>query len=350
VAADPSQPELPAEVEVEAPGAAGSGGSPEGEGNPSLIGFGGAADESPPLMGRAGAIGSSEVSDAPAALDAGVSPIADCVLGAFQPPEVLTGIDQSLNPELNVNLWSPSLSTDGRRLFFAASADGIDEQIATATREERGGAFSPAAALAGINSAGEDGTPLLSADGRSLYFHSTRPGGLGNRDVWLSTRADAGAEFAAPTLLAGINGPDVDHLPWVSRDELTLLWATNRIGGVGQGDIWIARRNSRSDGFSGVAPLSGVNGTSNEGRAVLSNDGLTVYFASERPGGVGSVDLWVATRNDGSGSFSEVTNLAGLNSSSFDTDPFLSADERELLFSSARDGRVRLWRSVRDCE
>jgi Tol biopolymer transport system component len=341
--------ELPAvgENEVTAAGAGGSGGSAEG--NPPLLGFGGSA-ESPPLLGLAGAPGSPDGSDAPAAVDAGVAPMADCLLGEFQAPELLTGVEQSLNPDLNLNLWSPSLSADGRTLFFAISADGIDELLASATRGDRGAVFSPAAALAGINSAGEDGTPLLSADGLSLYFYSTRPGGLGNRDVWRSTRADASAEFTAPTLLAGVNGPDVDHLPWVSPDELTLLWVTNRSGGVGQLDIWIARRNFRSDGFSSVAPLNGVNSTSNEGRAVLSNDELTMYFASERPGGLGSMDLWVATRNDRAGSFSQVTNLAGLNSSGLDVDPVLSADGRELMFSSSRDGRIRLWRSVRDCE
>jgi Tol biopolymer transport system component len=314
------------------------------------LGFGGSTDESPPLPGLAGAPGAPDGSDAPAPVDAGVAPMTECVFGEFQAPELLTGIDQSLNPNLNQNLWSPSLSTDGRTLFFAVSADGIDEQIAIATRDDRGAAFSPAAAVAGINSAGEDGTPLLSADGLSLYFYSTRPGGLGNRDVWLSTRADARAEFTAPTLLAGVNSADVDHLPWVSPDELTLLWLTIRSGGVGQNDIWIARRNFRSDGFSSVAPLNGVNSTSNEGRAVLSNDELTIYFASERPGGLGSMDLWVATRNDRAGSFSQVSNLAGLNSSGLDLDPFLSADGRELMFSSSRDGRIRLWRSVRECQ
>ena len=67
-------------------------------------------------------------------------------------------------------------------------------------------------------------------------------------------------------------------------------------------------------------------------------------------GGVGAMDLWVATRNDNANTFSQVTNLVGLNSSSLDQDPVLSADERELIFSSGRDGRIRLWRSVRDCE
>jgi hypothetical protein len=151
-------------------------------------------------------------------------------------------------------------------------------------------------------------------------------------------------------LVAGVNGPALDHLPWVTPDELTILWATDRAGGMGQLDIWIARRTLRSDGFSNAAPLNGVNSGAHEGRAVLSNDQLAVYFASERAGGAGGMDLWVATRNNPADTFAQVTNLVGLNSSSPDQDPILSADGREFLFSSGRDGRIRLWRSVRDCE
>jgi hypothetical protein len=323
--------------------------------DPPLLGFGGAsAAESPPSMGGTGTGGSSSISVAPAATDAGVAPIAtpteDCVLGEFQAPEPLTGLDQGLNPELTLDFWSPTVSADGRTLFFAVSADGVDEQIATATRADRGAVFAPAAAVTTVNSAGQDGGPLLSADGLSLYFYSTRVGGLGDRDVWLSTRADVASEFGAPTPLPGINGPDVDHLPWVTRDELTMLWTTTRSGGIGQGDVWIARRGFRSDGFSNIAPLNGVNSASYEGRAILANDELTTYFASDRPGGVGALDLWVATRNDRTGTFSQIANLARLNSSGADLDPVLSADERELFFSSNRGGPHRLWRSVRACQ
>jgi hypothetical protein len=354
--------DFPSWQEIWGLGAGGWGGS--GESSPPIQGFAGTAAVSPPAMGPTDSMGLPDV-NAPAAADAGVTPIDmppidmppidmpidDCVLGEFQAPELLTGLEQGINPALTVDFWAPSLSADGRTLFFAVGVNGVDELIATATRSDRSAGFSSPAPLADIiNSAGLDGSPLPSADGLSLYFYSTRPGGLGDRDVWLSRRADVGSAFAAPTLLAGVNSGALDHLPWVSADELTMLLVTNRGGGVGLLDIWIARRNSKGVGFSNIAPLNGVNSTAIEGRAVLSNDALTIYFASERPGGFGAFDLWVATRGDSSGTFSQAMNLAALNSASFDQDPFLSADERELLFVSGRDGRIRLWRSIRDCE
>jgi hypothetical protein len=335
----------------------GSGESTTGSGEvdtplqPPLVGAGGTPQSGQPSMGAAGAMDSPDPGNVPAALDAGAEPVVeDCVLGEFQAPEPLTGLEQSLNPALAIDLWAPDLSADGLTLLFAVGVNGVDEQIVASARASRGPVFGPVTAVAGINSAGLDGAPMLSADGLALYFYSTRAGGLGSRDLWVTTRADTAAPFTAPVPIAGVNSPAFDHAPWISSDELTLLWATDRSGGPGQGDIWIARRNVRSDGFSGPAPLNGVNSALDEGRGVLDSDGLTIYFSSNRAGGVGDRDLWVATRNDPADAFSQVTDLAAVNSPSMDSDPMLSADDRELMFSSARDGRIRLWRSVRDCE
>jgi hypothetical protein len=317
--------------------------------NPLFSDSGGGAEEPKTTMGIVGGMGPPQVSSAPAIVDAGVAPDAGCVLGAFQAPEALTGLEQGLNPDSQLELWSPALSADGRTLFFAATVDG-HELIATATRPDRGTTFSPAVPLSAVNSSSQDGTPLLSADGLRLYFFSTREGGLGKRDIWVSARPSMTADFEAPALVAGVNGADDDHLPWLSPDELTMLWETNRPGGVGGFDIWIARRAFRSDGFSGVAPLDAVNTASTEGRAVLGKDGLTMYFASDRPGTIGSLDLWFTTRSNQEDAFSQITNLASLNSPSSDSDPFLSADEQELMFASDRDGRMQIWRSLRVCD
>lgn len=351
-----SSAEFPSSEAAEV-GASGVGGTAESApslsavgGGGSAAGGGGAPAAPPSSIGVAGATGPPDAGIAAAVLDAGVATSAGCVLGAFQTPELITGLEQGLEPDPQLALWSPSLSPDGLTLFFAAGVNGGDELIATATRQELGLAFSPAAPVSSVNSQGQDGTPLLSGDGLSLYFFSTREGGLGSRDVWRAARTAMGVDFSTPTLVAGVNGPDDDHLPWLSPDELTMLWATNRPGGVGGFDIWIARRAFRSDGFSNIAPLNGVNDAATEGRAVLSRDELTMYFTSERPGGMGSLDLWLATRSTREDAFSVLTNLANLNSSGLDQDPSLSADERELMFSSDRDGRMRLWRSVRVCE
>jgi hypothetical protein len=72
-------------------------------------------------------------------------------------------------------------------------------------------------------------------------------------------------------------------------------------------------------------------------------------YPRERAGGLGNADIWLASRPDPGLAFSAPINLAQLNSDSADQDVALSRDDRELFFSSARDGATALWRSLRSC-
>ena len=120
----------------------------------------------------------------------------------------------------------------------------------------------------GLDSGTGDGTPLLSHDGLRLYFYSQRAGGSGDRDLWQAARADATADFGPPAPLAGINSPALDHLPWLSADELTLLFVSTRADGVGQSDLWLARRTKLEEDFGEPAPLLGaVSSSADEGAA-----------------------------------------------------------------------------------
>jgi Tol biopolymer transport system component len=266
-----------------------------------------------------------------------------CREPSFRAPELLRGLDAHLD------LWAPSLASDGRTLFLAANEPGLPEHIYFATRVGRSTQFSAPTLLANVDSGSGDGTPQLSADGRTLYFYSRRPGGSGDRDLWFATRPDAAADFGAASRLGATNSAAVDHLPWVSADELKLLYVSTRAGGLGQSDIWLARRERPSDDFGEPDLFSSISSAADEGRAVESSDGNLVLFASARGGGQGGLDLWLALREDNDEEFGAATNLSVLNSPSGDVDPFLSDDERELFFSSDRNGRPGLWRALIDC-
>jgi hypothetical protein len=267
-----------------------------------------------------------------------------CVWGAFQAPELLTGFGLD-----GYSLWGPSLSADGKTVFFGADNASVLEHIYMATRPDRGTAFAAATAVDGVRGYdGSDGTPCISADGLTLYFYSTRSGGVGARDLWSASRASATAAFASAKLLAGPNGTSNDYLPWISADELTLMFSSSRGGST---DVYSTKRAKRTDNFPAPTALAGVNGaSSNEERAAWSNDGLTIYFSSNRAGGVGDVDIWVGTRADLQRNFGGLTNLRVVNSTSEDVDVSLSRDETELVFASSRSGQSRLYRSVRGCQ
>ena len=242
------------------------------------------------------------------------------------------------------------MSSDSLTVYFGGNRDDQAEHIFSTARANPSAPFVAAALTAGVNSSASEGTPIESFDGRTLYFYSTRPGGPGNRDLWSATRPDRSSNFAAPSPLAAINGPGVDHLPWLSRDELTVVFSSIRPGGDGDGDLWVSRRQAPDQDFSSPVLLDGVNSPAAEGRAALSSDQRSIIFASSRAGGRGAFDLWTATRASVDDGFGEAENLAELNGTSSEIDPFLSEDGRELLFVSDRRGRSEIWRATRPCE
>jgi len=101
---------------------------------------------------------------------------------------------------------------------------------------------------------------------------------------------------------------------------------------------------------SAPAPVAELNTPAHEGRATLASDEITIIFPTDRAGGQGGIDLWIATRANASAAFGPATNLARVNSVGDDLDPHLTRDGRELYFASNRGGRSELWLAVRDCQ
>jgi WD40-like Beta Propeller Repeat len=110
--------------------------------------------------------------------------------------------------------------------------------------ESHGGAFGPAELVAGANSAAEDGQPNLRRDGLELFFFSTRPGTLGLADLYSTTRPNASAPWASPVNL----GPAVNSAtgaetrPSLSWDGTTLYFGSTRPGGEGAADHYVTTR------------------------------------------------------------------------------------------------------------
>jgi len=262
-----------------------------------------------------------------------------CGPEAFGNVELFTGLN------VTGDIWSPSLSADGSTLFFETA-----NHVYVATRANRGQAFSPAKLVPIEGSPSIQASPFLSSDGKSLYFTTTTTGST-DRDIWVATRADTTTmAFSGAQPIASVNSVALENRPWISSDQLTLLFTSARIG-MGDNDIWMATRSSPSTlQFSVLPNLTLLNSRYRDGSAILSNDGLTVYFSSTRgSSGAGKLDIWTATR-DASTNFSNLSTLGAVNNrSSGETDPALSSDETELLFVSDRSGKSQLYRATRSC-
>jgi Tol biopolymer transport system component len=80
-------------------------------------------------------------------------------------------------------------------------------------------------------------------DGKEVFLHSNRPGGIGNNDIWTSTRRTIHDPWSTPVNLgAPWNSTANENQPSISNDGRTLLFSSNRPGGVGGNDLWISTR------------------------------------------------------------------------------------------------------------
>ncbi len=192
-----------------------------------------------------------------------------------------------------------------------------------------------------VNSSVWDFTPSVSADNLTLYFSSNRPGGYGNPDIWVTTRATTSDPWEEPMNMdATINTPSRDRHPSISLDGLTLFFSSDRPGGYGERDLWVTTRSATSEPWSEPVNLGPtVNSSSNDVGPSISADGLELFFLSNRSGGQGDQDTWVTTRTTTSDPWAEPVNLGpDLNSPLKDGQPDISADGLILFFRSRKPG------------
>jgi hypothetical protein len=186
------------------------------------------------------------------------------------------------------------VTSDGLAMFVAVyEINGSVFQIKVSTRNSTTAQFSTASPVANIYSAGQgDGTPWISEDGLTILFSSLRNNA--DYDIFRSTRASTGATFGTPAAIAELNGTGADDYPVLSNDGREIFFGTNR--GLNYLQIWHATRSTPSDGFGTPTAVTELNVADNTYPNWLSPDRCTLYFTSKRPNGSTGQDLWVATR------------------------------------------------------
>ena len=135
-----------------------------------------------------------------------------------------------------------------------------------------------------VNSPYNDQHPALSKDGLSLIFASDRPGGFGvpgsanGFDLWVSQRDSLDSDWQAAQNLTMLNTPYRDFAPNLSTDGHWLFFNSNRPGGCGGEDLYASHRQNKRDDFGWEPPINlgcTVNGPNDDAGPTIFEDDAT---------------------------------------------------------------------------
>lgn len=246
-----------------------------------------------------------------------------------------------------------------RRFALVLAALGLALALVPAARAATFGPWSPAIDLEVIpgtsdqvNLAGQDGCPIESPDGLSLYLASNRPRFAGDLrtdlDIWVARRDRVGAPWGAPENLGEpVNSAADDFCPTPIRGGGLFFVSRKLTPGVtcGMGDIYLTTRHPRRGWREPVHLDCDFQGGPNtpQDEQGPSYFHAQLYFSS-------GPDIYVSRRGRGGG-FGPGVAVKELNSPAPDIQPNVSKDGREIVFASARKAGAGqdIWTARRDC-
>ena len=192
-----------------------------------------------------------------------------------------------------------------------------------------------------FNTAFNDGCPYQSPDGLSLFMASNRPGGLGGQDIWVARRNSKDGPFGAPENLgAPVNSPQDDFCPSPVRGH-GLYFVSARpsgCGGTANADIYFTRlkRGVWQEPQNLGCDINSPAGEASPSYFEDDSGNAYLYFSSNRtggfePGGTDS-DIYFSLN------FGTAQLASGLNTAADDFRPNVRKDGREIVFDSNRAG------------
>jgi outer membrane protein OmpA-like peptidoglycan-associated protein len=200
-----------------------------------------------------------------------------------------------------VNEGGHSLTADGNTMFFTicpdigvgygAGRNGYGSCDIFVTFLRNGKWTTPKNLGPKVNHKSHDAQPSMSSDGRSLYFSSTRSGGYGENDIYVTYLTKSG--WSIPQNLGGIiNTPGREEGVFIHPDNQTLYFSSNGHPGLGENDLFISKR--QTDGSWGKPINLGfpINTSKNDFDFTVDAMGEYAYLTSDRDGGFGDWDIY----------------------------------------------------------
>ena len=233
--------------------------------------------------------------------------------------------------------YFPALTADNRFLLFTgrpAASSGEDLYVSRQNKDGTMGAPLPISPA--INSSYNEGAGSIAGDGKTLVFASCdRPRAIGNCDLYISHRT--GNNWSAPVNLGtNVNSTEWDSQPTLSADGRTLYFTSTRRGGQGQEDIYMT--TLQPDGNWSMAKNVGtpVNTTGKDMAPFIHASGTTLYYVTDGLVGMGGLDVFRCEKNL-AGTWSEPRNLGyPLNTFENEASLFITSDNQKGFCSRSR--------------
>ncbi len=233
------------------------------------------------------------------------------------------------------------ISPDAERLYFTrrmTSGVVLDENFFFSVSESDTTWHQAKELGSPVNSPGDEGALCISPDGQFLFYSAcNRPDGYGSCDIYVSKRE--GDHWSKPENL----GPRVNSSYWETQpsfasDGKTLYFVSNRPGGMGSSDIWISRLDDKGNWTEPVNPGDSINTRESERGPFIHPDGRTLYFSSKGHSGMGEGDIFVSSFDD-EGRWSQPLNIGyPLNTEADEVTFIVDNAGKYAYYSSAAEG------------
>ena len=214
-------------------------------------------------------------------------------------------IPMPMNVNTINNEGAPTIGADGRSLVFVACPDGSGENYGEG-RTGKGSCdlfytkklgtkwMNPVNLPGNVNSSHWETQPSLSADGKTLYFIRGLRGrnDTNNSDIYMSKLLSNGTWGTPERLSDVINTPFHEESVLIHPDGKTLYFASRGHTGMGGSDLFVSRMDAKGNWGTPENLGYPINTMYDENSLMVTADGEIAFFASDRKGGFGDLDIY----------------------------------------------------------
>lgn len=254
---------------------------------------------------------------------------------------------EGIGPGINTDddeYW-PSITADGQTLMFTRQARQRDKSFLGKSSHEdfylswlRDGVWQKAVnAGPPLNTPSNEGAQSLSSDGTYMYFTACeRSGGLGSCDIYFSYSRNG--TWSEPVNVGSpVNSQYWESQPSVSADGKMLFFSSSRPGGMGGKDLWYSVMNKSGKWTTPKNLGDKINTDGDEMSPFIHFDGRSLYFSSDGRPGMGGFDIYLTRMNEDS-TWTEPVNLGyPINTYNDETGLVIESGGERAYFSSVRD-------------